>query len=44
LVTGTDKVEPLRKLLGGDRSIPAGRVEAMHQRVLADPAAASGLL
>jgi 6-phosphogluconolactonase/glucosamine-6-phosphate isomerase/deaminase len=44
LVTGADKAEPLRKLLNGDRSIPAGRVTATRQRVLADRAAASDLL
>ena len=27
LVTGAEKREPLAKLLAGDRSIPAGRVE-----------------
>ena len=40
LVTGADKVEPLRKLLNGDRAIPAARVAALRQRVLADRAAA----
>ncbi len=33
LVTGPDKVDALAKLLAGDRSIPAGRVEnAAHDR------------
>jgi 6-phosphogluconolactonase len=40
LVTGDDKREPLAKLLAGDRSIPAGRVEAEASLVLADAAAA----
>jgi 6-phosphogluconolactonase len=40
LVTGADKTEPLAKLLAGDRSIPAGRVEAGASLVLADTAAA----
>jgi len=43
LVTGADKSEPLRRLLEGDRSIPAGRVAAARQRVLADRAAAGDL-
>jgi 6-phosphogluconolactonase len=43
VVTGAEKAEPLRRLLDGDRSIPAGRVAAQHQRVLADRAAAGGL-
>jgi 6-phosphogluconolactonase len=40
LVTGDDKRAPLAKLLAGDRSIPAGRVEAKASLVLADAAAA----
>ena len=43
LVTGADKATPLRKLLDGDRSMPAGRVAAPRQRVLADRAAAADL-
>jgi 6-phosphogluconolactonase len=43
VVTGAEKTEPLRRLLDGDRSIPAGRVAAEHQRVLADRAAAAEL-
>ncbi len=39
LVTGADKKEPLARLLAGDRSIPAGRVEAASSLVLADSAA-----
>lgn len=40
LVAGADKREPLARLLAGDRSIPAGRVEAGASLVLADTAAA----
>jgi 6-phosphogluconolactonase len=40
LVSGEDKQEPLAKLLAGDRSIPAGRVQAGQSTVLADAAAA----
>jgi 6-phosphogluconolactonase len=40
LVTGPDKVEPLQKLLGGDDSIPAGRVRNENMIVVADEAAA----
>lgn len=41
LITGPDKKEPLAKLLAGDRSIPAGRVQAARSLVLADAAAGS---
>ncbi len=40
LVTGADKVEALRRLRAGDRSIPAGRVEARRSLIVADRAAA----
>lgn len=40
LVTGESKVEPLRLLLAGDPSIPAGRVRAGQSSILADRAAA----
>jgi 6-phosphogluconolactonase len=40
LVTGADKRDPLGRLLAGDRSIPAGRVEAGASLVIADAAAA----
>jgi 6-phosphogluconolactonase len=40
LITGADKREPLSGLVAGDRSIPAGRVEAAASLVLADAAAA----
>jgi 6-phosphogluconolactonase len=36
LVSGADKHEALEKLLDGDRSIPAGRVEADRSIVMAD--------
>ncbi|HET7483974.1 MAG TPA: 6-phosphogluconolactonase [Solirubrobacterales bacterium] len=41
LVTGPDKVDALARLLDGDRSIPAGRVENTKMTVVADEAAAS---
>jgi len=40
LVTGSDKRDPLARLLAGDDSIPAGRVLATRSLVLADAAAA----
>jgi len=40
LVTGAEKREPLAKLLAGDESIPAGRVENEAMIVVADQAAA----
>jgi 6-phosphogluconolactonase len=40
LVTGPKKVEPLRRLLEGDTSIPASRVENERMTVVADEAAA----
>ena len=39
LVTGADKKEPLARLLAGDTTIPAGRVEAGASLVMADHAA-----
>ncbi|TVZ96173.1 6-phosphogluconolactonase [Streptomyces sp. BK340] len=39
-VTGADNREPLSRLVAGDRSIPAARVEAAASLVLADAAAA----
>ena len=39
LVTGDDKKEPLAKLLAGDTSLPAGRVQAGASLVMADRAA-----
>ncbi|HXW80909.1 MAG TPA: 6-phosphogluconolactonase [Acidimicrobiales bacterium] len=41
LITGTDKKAPLAKLLAGDTSIPAGRVEARASLVMCDQAASS---
>jgi 6-phosphogluconolactonase len=40
LVTGDDKRDALARLLEGDRSIPAGRVDARDAIVIADPSAA----
>jgi 6-phosphogluconolactonase len=40
LVTGGDKKDPLARLLAGDTTIPAGRVEAAASLVMADRAAA----
>jgi 6-phosphogluconolactonase len=42
LISGEDKREALARLLAGDRSIPAGRVEAGHSIILADASAAPG--
>ena len=39
LITGDDKQKPLGPLLDGDRTIPAGNVEAAHSLVLADASA-----
>ena len=39
LVTGSDKKDPLARLLAGDTTIPAGRVEAAASLVMADRAA-----
>ncbi len=43
LVTGPSKQEALAKLMAGDRSIPAGRVENETMVVVADEAAAASL-
>jgi 6-phosphogluconolactonase len=40
LITGSDKREPLAKLLAGDESIPAGRVRNEAMTIVADEAAA----
>jgi 6-phosphogluconolactonase len=40
LVTGADKKDPLARLLAGDTTIPAGRVEAAASLIMADRAAA----
>ncbi len=42
LVTGEDKVDALRRLRAGDRSIPAGRVAAGSSLIIADAAATGG--
>jgi 6-phosphogluconolactonase len=39
VVTGAEKMQPLRRLLHGDTDIPAGRVSREHSFVLADAAA-----
>jgi 6-phosphogluconolactonase len=43
VVTGSDKMEMLRRLEDGDRSIPAGRVEREQAMLLADRAAVGQL-
>jgi 6-phosphogluconolactonase len=43
LVTGSEKMEMLRRLLDGDRSIPAGRITRENALVLADRAAGGEL-
>ena len=40
LVSGADKRDAVAKLLAGDTSIPAGRVEGAHSTVMVDAAAA----
>ena len=42
LISGEEKRDALTRLLVGDTSIPAGRVQAGHSTVLADAAAAPG--
>ena len=42
LVTGEDKRDALKRLLAGDLSIPAGRVEAKRSVIVADAAAGGG--
>lgn len=44
LVTGVDKGEMLRRLLDGDSSIPAGRINRENARVLANRAASVSLV
>jgi len=41
LVTGAEKVPMLMRLMAGDRSIPAGRVNSEHAVIVADAAAAA---
>jgi len=40
LVTGSEKVGPLRRLQQGDRTIPAGRISPDQAVIFADRAAA----
>ncbi len=42
LITGADKVDALRRLRAGDRSIPAGRIASGNALVIADEAATGG--
>jgi 6-phosphogluconolactonase len=42
LATGVDKRPMLERLRAGDRTIPAGRVEAGHALLLTDRAAVGG--
>lgn len=44
LITGEDKVDALRRLQAGDRSIPAGRISAADALLIADEAAAGSLV
>ncbi len=44
VVTGTEKTAMLARLMNGDRSIPAGRVNAERAVILADAAAAGAAL
>jgi len=43
LIVGADKAGMLPRLLAGDRSIPAGRVEASRQLIVADDPAATAI-
>ncbi|MFZ0664584.1 MAG: 6-phosphogluconolactonase [Acidimicrobiales bacterium] len=42
LISGSDKRDALSKLLAGDTSVPAGRVEVEDQTILADAASVEG--
>jgi 6-phosphogluconolactonase len=44
LITGEDKIGALRRLRAGDQSIPAGRISTADALVIADEAAAGGIL
>jgi 6-phosphogluconolactonase/glucosamine-6-phosphate isomerase/deaminase len=44
LITGEDKIDPLRRLQAGDRSIPAGRISTANALVIADEAAAGSMV
>jgi len=43
LVTGTEKANPLLRLRGGDKTIPAGRISSSHSIIFADLAAAGSV-
>ena len=43
LVTGSEKADALRRLVGHDDQIPAGRVRIAHQLIVADRASAAGI-
>jgi 6-phosphogluconolactonase len=43
VVTGDEKADPLRRLVAGDQSIPAGRIRQEQALLIADRAAASAL-
>jgi 6-phosphogluconolactonase len=44
LITGDDKIDALRRLQAGDRSIPAGRISSADAVVIADEAAVGSLV
>lgn len=44
LITGEDKVDALRRLQAGDRSIPAGRISSANALVIADEAAVGSVV
>jgi 6-phosphogluconolactonase/glucosamine-6-phosphate isomerase/deaminase len=43
VVTGSEKIQPLQRLLNGDDSIPAGKIRREQSLVLADRAAVGEL-
>jgi 6-phosphogluconolactonase len=43
LVTGAEKSDALRRLVGHDESIPGGRVRTLRQLIVADRATAAGI-
>ena len=44
LITGEDKIDALRRLQAGDRSIPAGRISAANAVVITDEAATGSIV
>ena len=44
LITGEDKIDALRRLKAGDRSIPAGRISAANAVVITDEAATGSIV